>query len=186
MFHAHGRALGTLTLLLATSAIGCSTLPPTGWETGGTQLTVPRARWINGNVLVDVDEEGRVLLNGKHVLNVDRAGRVYDAYNSPVALLKKDGYLLGTDDDGLGWVGGGEAIRPGEDHSWIVIGDDGLVLRVDDEGEQRPFGMWLGCGQAQTMQTCALVTHIIGMDLRERSGRSGPSVGIGIGVMVGP
>ena len=184
MFHVLSRAVCALTL--SALLVGCSTLPPTGWETGGTQLVVPRARWINGNILVDVDQDGRVMLNGKHLLNVDRAGRVYDAYNSPVALLQKDGYLIGTDDDGLGWVGAGEAIRPGEEHSWIVIGEDGLVLRINEDGDQHPFGMWLGCGHAQTMQTCALITHLIGMDLRERSSRSGPSVGIGIGVMVGP
>ncbi len=178
--------LGALTLLLALSALGCGSAPPTGWQGGGTQLVAPRARWINGDVLVDIDTEGRVLLGGKHLLTVDRVGRVYDAYNNPVALLQKDGFLIGTDDDGLGWVGAGEAIRPGDEHSWIVIGADGLVLRIDDEGEQRPFGMWMGCGSAHTLQTCALITHLIGMELRDRSRRSGPHVGIGFGVMVAP
>ena len=97
--------------LLATAGCG-ATQPPTGWQTGGTELYVPRARWIVGDVIVDVDQEGRVLLGGKHALTIDRVGRVYDAYNQPVALLGRDGMLHGEDDEPLGWVGAGEAMLP--------------------------------------------------------------------------
>lgn len=174
-------------LLVGASCVtlGCAAKPPTGWQTGGTALSVPRARWVNGDILVDIDHEGRVLLGGKHALTVDRAGRVYDAYNEPIALLASDGYLYGEDDKPMGWVGAGEAILPGDEHSWLLFDPSGLVLRVDDDGEQRPFGQWMGCNHPQVIQTCTLVTHVIGLDILEmqrQRRRGGVGVGIGIGV----
>jgi hypothetical protein len=170
-------------LTLSFCLAACSTTPPVGWQAGGAPLVIPRARWVNGETLIDVDAEGVVLMGGRHVLTIDRAGRIYDDYNNPVALLQKDGFLLGTDDDPMGWVGGNEAILPGDEYSWLSMDQQGLLLRMDDEGEQRPFGQWMGCQQV-TQQTCMLVSHVVGQRImaRRRSRRSGPSVGIGIGV----
>jgi hypothetical protein len=167
--------------LLFTAA--CASSPPKGWQQGGAPLLLPRARWVNGETLVDVDAEGRVTWGGRHVLTIDRAGRVYDAYSTPVALLQPDGFLLGEDDDPLGWVGGNEAILPGDGHSWLAMDQQGLLLRIDDDGDQRPFGQWMGCGGVATMQACMLVSHVIGQQImeRRRSREGGPSVGIGIG-----
>ena len=146
-------------------------------------MNIPRARWVNGETLVDVDQEGKVLIGGKHALTIDRAGRVYDAYNTPVALLQPDGMIVGPDDDPLGWVGANEAILPGDSHSWLAMDRQGLLLRLDDEGSRRPFGQWMGCSSV-TLQTCMLVSHVVGQEImeRRRSRQSGPSVGIGIGV----
>lgn len=174
----------TLLIILSLLCFGCSTAPPKGWQQGGAPLTIPRARWVNGDTLVDIDAEGRVLIGGRHAYTVDRAGRLYDAHNNPVALLQPDGFVLGTDDDPMGWVGANEAILPGDDYSWLAIDQAGLLLRIDDDGEQRPFGQWMGCGHMTTVQTCMLLSHIIGQDIiaRRRERQSGPSVGIGIGV----
>jgi hypothetical protein len=177
----------SLLLALGLSTVACAAAPPTGWQAGGTQLTVPRARWVAGDVLVDIDQEGHVAWGGKHVLTVDRAGRVYDAYNNPVALLESDGMVRGEDDKPMGWVGAGEAILPGDEHSWLRFDPTGLVLRVDEDGGQRPFGQWLGCNHPQVIQTCTLVTHLLGQELRERQrNRSRVGVGIGIGIGIGP
>jgi len=127
------RAAVELLALVAVLA-GCASLPPSGWQHGGRQLLIVRARWVNGDALVDVDHEGRVLLNGKHVLNVDRAGRVYDAYDNPVALLQEDGYLIGPDGEPMGWVGAKQAILPGDEEGWLKLEPSGLLLRVDDDG----------------------------------------------------
>jgi hypothetical protein len=155
-----------------------------GWQQGGAPLTIPRARWVNGETLVDVEPDGRVLIGGKHAFTLDSAGRVYDPYNEPVALLKPDGFVFGEGDDPMGWVGANEAILPGEDYSWLVMDQAGLLLRIDSDGDQRPFGQWMGCGGVTTVQTCMLLSHIIGQEIlaRRQSQRSGPSVGIGIGV----
>src|SRR5262245_1976331 len=101
-------------MLLAALSGACAAAPPTGWQRGGTSLYVPRARWVNGDIAVDIDERGRVIVGGKHVMTVDRAGRAFDPYGEPVALLKSDGLVYGQDDEPLGWVGAGQAMLPGD------------------------------------------------------------------------
>ncbi|MEM9691230.1 MAG: hypothetical protein AAGA56_01675 [Myxococcota bacterium] len=167
--------------------IGCATKPPTGWHTGaGAVLLAPRARWVLDGLLVDVMPDGTVLLNGEPQYAVDAAGRVYDAYNRPVALLDKEGYVHGPDDRPLGWVGAFEAIPPGRSEPWLSLGGDGLLAR------QRPgstvttsFGLWQGCRDARVSQTCVLLSHILGRDLEERRARARSRVGVGVGVGVG-
>lgn len=177
------KALWVATLCL----VGCAATPPTGWQRGGTPLQVPAARWVNGDLAVDIDDHGRVRFNGRHVMTVDRAGRAYDPYGEPIALLRRDGLLYGPDDDPLGWVGAGEAMLPGDDERWFVLAPNGEVVRYD-RGGPRPFGVWLGCRHPATMQACTLVTHLMGMELRDRERLAEPqvSVGIGVGVSIGP
>ncbi len=146
---------------------------------------------MNGDVVIDVGPSGRVFANGRHVLTIDASGRVYDAYHAPVALLQRDGLVFGTDDTPLGWVGAGEAIRPGEEHSWLVLHPSGLVLRSDGD-EQKPFGQWLGCQHPTVLQVCTLVSHVLGPNLLSRAGGGAglglaPGLGLGIGAgMFGP
>lgn len=186
-FRRVGRAVTLGVSLLALGACGAAQ-PPTGWQTGGTELYVPRARWIVGDVIVDVDPEGRVLLGGKHALTVDRVGRVYDAYNQPVALLGSDGMLYGEDDEPMGWVGAGEAMLAGDAHSWLQLDHTGLLLRVDDDGDARPFGQWMGCNHPSVIQACTLVSHVVGPEIvrLQSQPRSRFGIGIGVGVGVGP
>ena len=166
--------------------VGCGPAkPPTGWQTGGTELYVPRARWIVGDVIVDVDHEGRVLIGGKHALTIDRAGRVYDAYNQPVALLGRDGMLTGADDEPMGWVGAGEAMLPGDDHSWLQLDHTGLLLRLDNDGDSRPFGQWVGCNHPSVVQACTLVSHVVGQEIQRLRDQPRSRFGIGIGVGIG-
>ncbi|MCA9619968.1 MAG: hypothetical protein KC731_13175 [Myxococcales bacterium] len=172
-----------LLVLLLSGLAGCATAPPSGWQQGGAPLVVPRARWVNGDVLVDVDTDGVVTLGGKHLLTVDRAGRVYDLENEPIALLDAKGYVHGPDDKPMGWVGAGEAVLPGGEGSWLMMDATGLVVRRSGDGD-RPFGQWLGCGYAQTVQTCMLISHIVGAQILEAQ-RSRPRVGVGIGIGVG-
>jgi hypothetical protein len=174
------RALGAS---LALTLAACSVTPPPGWQEGGRALAVTPVRWVNGDVIVDVDQHGRVLVNGHHLFGIDRAGRLYDAYNEPVALLDEQGYVTGNDDEPLGWVGATETILPGDEHSWLMIEASGLLMRYDRADEARPFGMWLGC-DGPTLQTCMLVSHVVGREIRaaERSRRPGMFIGVGVGV----
>jgi len=172
-------------LILALVALSaCAAAPPKGWQQGGAELVIPRARWFNGDAIVDVDQEGRVALNGRHVLNIDRAGRTYDPYDAPVALLGADGHLLGPDDEPMGWVGAGEAILPGDEEPWVALTPSGEAVRYNDDGDPVPFGLWVGCHQIpHTVQTCTLVTHLVGLHIREMRARrrGGVSVGVGFG-----
>lgn len=169
-------------------ASACASTPPTGWATGGQPLTAPRARWVNGELLVDLDPTGRVFVGGRHLFTVDAVGRVYDAYNQPVALLQRDGMVVGPDDLPMGWVGAGEAILPGDEHSWLVLHPSGLLIRSDGD-DDKPFGQWLGCTHPHTLQTCTLLSHIIGRQLLSRGDQNlglMPGLGIGVGTIIGP
>ena len=176
-------------LLLAAlaSAAACSASPPAHWAQGGAQLEIPKARWVIGTATVDVYPDGKVLVNGEQNLTVDRAGRVYDEENQPVALLEPDGRLIGPDDEALGVVGAMHASRPGEQNAWISVAPSGEVVSYDDEGERHLAGVWIGCNATpRTHQVCTLITHLLAMRIKAATEREsgGPSVGIGIGVGV--
>ena len=142
---------------------------------------LPRARWVNGDVAVDIHHDGKVLVNGAHALNIDRAGRVFDLENEPIAVLQTDGLLWGTGEEPMGWVGAGEAMLPGGTGPWLSLTPSGEVVR-HDRGN-RPFGLWRGCESQSVIQACTLVTHLIGQKLVERS--NGPRMSVGVGVGVG-
>ncbi len=169
-------SIGTLLVALVLTTAACAGAPPTGWTSGGQPMLMPHARWVNGELLVDLDPRGRVWVGGRHLFSVDASGRVYDASNAPVALLQRDGMLLGTGDTPMGWVGAGEAILPGEEHSWLRLHPSGLLIRNDGD-DDTPFGQWLGCNQMHTVQTCMLVSHIIGRELMAKRGQ-GQSLGL--------
>lgn len=174
-------------VVLAIVVSACAATPPTGWMTGGQRLVAPRARWVNGDLLVDVEPDGRVFVDGRHFFTIDASGRVYDAYNHPVALLKPNGMVIGTDDTPMGWVGAGEAILPGDDHSWLRLQPGGLLMQ-DDGDDHKAFGQWLGCGHAHVIQLCTLVSHVIGREILARRGQGqgfGLTPGIGLGVGAG-
>jgi hypothetical protein len=168
-----------------TGLSACSATPPAGWQTGGAALVVPHARWVNGSDAVEIAHDGRVALNGRHIMTIDVAGRAYDPEGEPIALLRDDGMLAGEDDEPMGWVGAGEAILPGGESPWLTLQPSGEVVRSDSSGRGRPFGVWLGCDHPTTLQACTLVTHLMGMELRQREHTAGVSVGVGIGVGVG-
>lgn len=174
-------------VVLAVSVSACGATPPAGWQTGGQHLVAPRARWVNGELLVDVEPDGRVFVDGRHFFTIDASGRVYDAYNQPVALLQPDGMVIGTNDTPMGWVGAGEAILPGGEHSWLVLMPGGLLLQSDGDAH-KAFGQWLGCDHARVVQLCTLVSHVIGREMLARRGDGqgfGLSPGIGLGVGAG-
>ncbi len=176
-------SVALVSLIVAMTA-GCAGSAPTGWKDGGQPMIAPRARWVNGELLVDLDHQGRVMVSGRHTLTIDASGRVYDAQNEPLALLKRDGMLIGTGDTPMGWVGAGEAVLPGETHSWILLQPHGLMVRSDGE-QQTPFGQWMGCEHLQTVQTCTLIAHILGRELLSKRGQRGSlglfTQGVGLG-----
>ncbi len=174
----------------STMLTACAASAPTGWTTGGQPLATPQARWVNGDILVDVGRDGRVLVNGGLLFTIDASGRVYDTSNQPVALLQRDGMVLGTGDTPMGWVGAGEAILPGDEHSWLVLQPDGLLVQSDGEG-QRAFGQWLGCHHPAVVQTCTLVSHIVGRELKSKQGDGdgfglSPRMTLGVGTFITP
>lgn len=179
-------------ILLALAASACSHTPPSGWATGGQPVVMPQARWVNGELLVDLSPDGQVFVGGQHLFTIDPSGRVYDAAHEPIALLQRDGMLFGTGDRPMGWVGAGEAILPGDEHSWLVLLPSGLLVRSDGE-EEKPFGQWLGCSYQHTVQACMLVSHIVGQELMAKQGQGqstgllGPGLSVGVGAgFIGP
>jgi hypothetical protein len=150
----------------------CKATPPSKWAEGGAALQIPRARWALVETSVDLLPDGTVFVNSEHVLTIDRAGRVINADKEPVALLLPDGRVLGPDDSPLGNVGAVNASLPDEQNAWLSVMPTGEVIRYLDDGERMNFGAWLGCGgNPFAQQTCTLITHILGMRIKEEQDR---------------
>ncbi len=163
----------------------CHAQPPPNWVEGGTPVDIPRARWTRGEKFLDLMPDGRVLSDGEHLFTIDRAGRVYEPDNDPVAVLEPDGRLLGQDNAVLGKIGVRNSSPPGRDVAWLSIGDRGEVLHFDPDGEARPDGVWVGC--ESSVRACTLATHIITLveSRWRRSPSYGPSIGVGFGIGFG-
>lgn len=161
---------------------GCVPHPPAHWAVGGADVDIPAARWARPDASVDIQPDGKILVDGEHYATLDRAGRVYDADGQPIALLEPDGRVTGPDDASLGFVGRASASLPGATTAWIALQPTGDVLRFDPEGAPSPMGRWMGqCGAtARTLQVCTLVTHLLLVKQQ-----SGPRIGIGFGFGVG-
>ncbi|MSP25817.1 MAG: hypothetical protein EXR75_11780 [Myxococcales bacterium] len=171
--------------VLAAMSAGCAARAlPSGWQPGGRRLAVPAARWVVGERTVELTANGSVLVDGAPTMTVDSAGRVYDPERRPIALLLANGNLLGPDDEALGWIGATEA-RGADDDSWLRYLPSGEVVRgTEDVG--RPFGVWLGCDAVPYgSQTCLLVSHLIGLELRARAAVAAPGVSVGLGLGMG-
>lgn len=101
-FRAFTRGLRAVVLAIVpvvAVTFGCAPTPPPLWATGGAPLELGRIVWVqvDGEQL-RMDEQGRVFADGKHVFSVDRAGRVVDEVNDPVALLDGEGQLFATNE----------------------------------------------------------------------------------------
>ena len=126
--------------------------------------------------------DGKVLSDGHLLFSMDRAGRIFEPNNDPIAVLQVDGRLIGKDDVLLGKVGLRNSSPPGREVAWLSVSEAGEVQRFDPEGELHPDGAWTGCGPA--IRACTLTTHVITLaeTRRPRSrGYYGPPVGIGVG-----
>jgi hypothetical protein len=171
--------------LAALALAACHSQPPPNWAQGGTPLDIPRARWTRGDKLIDIMPDGKVLADGEHLFTVDRAGRVYEPDNDPIAVLQADGRLIGKDDVTLGKIGIRNSSPPGKELAWLSIGERGEVLHFDPEGDAHPDGVWMGCDAA--VRACTLTAHIVTL-VETRLRRApiyGPGVGVGIGFGVG-
>lgn len=174
-------ALGLVGCLLLPS--GCKTEPPPNWQEGGAPLVIPSARWDRRHApTIRIASDGTVTRDHRKILFVDRAGRIVDRKNEPVAILLRDGHLVGEEHVLFGRIGLGNASPPGSATAWLSISRDGDVTWFDAEGERLPFGRWMGC-EGASLRTCTLVTHLIALDGTPRE--QGPSVGVGVGVGIG-
>jgi hypothetical protein len=169
-------------ILAALVLAACRSQPPPNWAPGGTPLDIPRARWTRGDKLIDIMPDGKVLADGEHLFTLDRAGRIYEPDNDPIAVLQADGRLLGKDEALLGKIGLRNSSPPGKDLAWLSIGERGEVRHYDPDGESAVDGAWTGCDAA--IRACTLTTHIVTMvEARWRRSRApGPGMGgFGIG-----
>src|SRR5258708_10173231 len=166
----------TLFVAIALPVASCGSRPPANWAAGGAATEVPRAHWERGDNPVDVLADGRVLVDGDVWFRIDRAGRVYDAEGEPLAVLQRDGQLLGSDDTSLGTIGVYNAALPGSKFASVTVAQGGGVVHYDGDGDPHADGGWAGCGAAA--RTCTLVTHVVYI----QEARMRPHFGVGIGV----
>jgi hypothetical protein len=160
---------------------GCSSTPPPQWQSGGAPLEVRAARWTMGNgATVDLRSDGKVVVDGSQAFSIDRAGRVFDTDNDPIAILLPDGNLVGPDDVYLGRIGIANASPPGRETAWVAVLPDGSVLRFDPDGDRSADGVWRGC-EGGVHRACTLVTHLVELD-RAAASRGHVFVGVGFGL----
>lgn len=174
--------------LLAPLLVACAatTTPPSRWAAGGARLDLPNARWVVGDEIITMRPDGIVERNGEFELGLDRAGRVFDEDNEPIALLEPDGHVHGNTDADLGRVGMITASLPGSDVAWIAVLPDGQVTQFGVDGERMSLGSWVGCNVSPSAAlACTLATHLITMRYQQAARSSGVSVGVGVGVGVG-
>lgn len=161
-----------LSIALVWLVSACAPTPPSQWAQGGARLEIPRARWSLVESAVDIVPDGSVFVNAEHVLTVDRAGRIVNRDRQPIALLLADGTVVGPNDTALGTAGTMNAALPGEPNAWISVMPTGEVVRYFEDGERQSFGAWMGCHLSpRTQLTCTLLTHIVGMRIKEEQDR---------------
>lgn len=163
----------------ASSLVGCQVSPPPLWAEGGAPLS------FSASVLTHVDgdqtrldDQGGVWEGNKLVYALDRAGRVVDDANDPVALLDPDGQLFGTSHAYWGRIGLHNAAPPWAPEAWLRVGRDGQVVLFDRDGESVDGGRWTGC-EGAVLRACTLVTHLLMLESVQR--QHGPDIRFGLG-----
>lgn len=165
-------------LVLLGSLSGCSNTPPPRWVEGGERLEIPRARWQRIGQRVDLHEDGKIFVDGEHVLTIDIVGRVFEPRGEPVAVLQPEGLLIGKNERDLGRIGLTNAAPPDSETAWLSVGPDGEVMRFAKDGERLLDGEWTGCGHA--IRACTLTSHLISLEEQKRKPRVWVGVGVGL------
>jgi hypothetical protein len=168
-------------LSVAASILACAPpAAPPHWADGGAPLVIAPARWERGDgEVVHLDARGRVIDDGTLRFSIDRAGRIVDADDEPVAVVFPTGEVVGSSNRYLGRVGVANAAPPHSDLAWVAVLPDGNVIRFRDDGEREPAGHFQGC-VGSMHRTCTLVAHLI---LLQDSPPPAARIGVGLGVM---
>jgi hypothetical protein len=172
--------------LAALLVASCENPPPPGWAKGGAPLVIKAMSWKTGDGQdLAVSADGKVTNDGDLLFSIDRAGRVYDDDNEPVALLLPDGTVEGSEGTHLGQVGVTNAAPPGGGNAWLAVLPDGHVLHFEPDGERTADGVWQGCDGPQH-RTCTLVSHLFTLHrvAAAESHRGGVTFGVGMGIGV--
>lgn len=167
----------------AALAAACAPRQPPRWAEGGAPLAFGLARWEHDGDTVEIQPDGRVLVDGDLRFVLDRVGRVADDDYEPYAVLLPDGQLAGVDSYSLGRLGVTNASPPGSVEAWLAVMPNGQVVYFSSDGDRASGGVWQGCS-GPILRTCTLVTHLLAV-ASYPGPNSGVSVGVGIGVGVG-
>ncbi|HEY6080620.1 MAG TPA: hypothetical protein VIW29_17520 [Polyangiaceae bacterium] len=178
----HGVTRSLLLVALALTG-GCTPHPPPRWAEGGAPLAFGPARWEHDGDAVEIQPDGRVLVDGDLRFVLDRVGRVANDDYDPYAVLLPDGQLAGVDNATLGRLGVTNASPPGAVAAWLAVMPDGQVVYFSTDGDRASGGAWKGC-TGPILRTCTLVTHLLAV-ANYAAPSSGVSVGVGVGVGFG-
>jgi len=166
----------------ASLLVACSNTPPPHWAEGGARLVVGEALWKTGEEsVVQILPDGKVTADGRLLMTVDAAGRVYDADNEPVAVVLPDGNIAGLNDSHLGRIGVSNAAPPGGGPAWLTVLPNGQVTHYEPDGERSFDGTWQGC-DGPKLRTCTLVSHLYTLERVSRTANPDMFIGIGFGV----
>src|SRR5688572_13404502 len=136
--------------LLSLASFGCTPKEPPRWAEGGAPLVIAPARWDRADDdTIEILQNGQVVEDGDPIFLVDRAGRIVDEDNEPVAILLPDGHIAGTENRLLGRVGVSNAAPPNGAAAWLAVLPNGQVMYFDEDGERSTDGAWRGCNGPQ-------------------------------------
>lgn len=167
---------------MAAGVTACVPDPPARWAQGGAPVVIPEARFDRGRGdPIEIHADGTVAEDGDLLFKLDRAGRVFDEDNEPIALLNSDGSISGPDNVYMGRVGMHNASPPWSGTAWLRVRTDGKVALYDSDGEAQYGGKWTGCAPPAT-RACTLVTHLLAL-AAARHRESDVQIGIGIGMV---
>lgn len=170
----------TLLLVLINPLVACRATPPPLWAEGGSPLTFTASIWTQSDgERLGIDAQGRVWKGTELLYSLDRAGRVVDESNEPVALLDPGGQLFGTNKTYWGRIGLHNASPPWAAEAWLRVTRAGEVVLFDADGDTVSGGQWSGC-QGHSLRACTLITHLVLLDSVYRR-QSAPDMYFGFG-----
>jgi hypothetical protein len=159
-----------IVLLCALCAVtGCTPNPPPRWLDGGARLSFADANWVADGRAIELRSTGEVTQDGELLWVLDRVGRVVDDSFRPVALLSREGHLVGTDDVFLGTIGVHNAAPPWSGLAWLRVDSRGVVLLFGEGGQRVSGGRWVGCA-GEVLRSCTLITHLVALASVPRRG----------------
>jgi hypothetical protein len=171
-----------LTIVAAVAASACARTPPPHWAEGGGAIEFPIASWQRGDMVVSIEENGVVKVNGEPRFVLDGAGRVTRLRDgAPFAMLEKDGHVSEVDVADAGAVDAVSASTP-EGRKWLERLPSGEIAeRNVPPDPDWTLGTWTaGCARtANAGRACMLVTHLFVRHAERADFRAGLKASVG-------
>ena len=172
-----------LVAVFTAAASACGRTPPPHWAEGGGAIEFPVASWQHGDMIVSIEENGVVKVNGEPRFVLDGAGHVARLRDGAAfAMLEKDGHVSEVDVADAGAVDATSASTPEEPGEWLERLPSGEIAELNIPPDPNwTLGTWTGaCGRsANAGRACMLVTHLFVRHAERADFRPGLKASVG-------